>query len=254
MKPGSVTVDLAAEAGGNIETTIPGSVWVSPSGVTCIGYMDLPSRLPTQSSTLYSNNITKFLLSIGPHSTKQKGHFYIDHDDQAVRGALVAQDGNLMWPAPALAPPPLPPKKTQITAPSVTAVADPVEESRRKANATTAAVGTALAFGLLSPNPAFSAMLSKLGLASICGYQTVWGVAPALHSPLMSVTNAISGLTAVGGLVCMGGGYFPDSTTTWLAASAVFASAVNIGGYPIAGFHPQFSSMLSRDSLWADYT
>jgi H+-translocating NAD(P) transhydrogenase len=238
MKPGSVTVDLAAEAGGNIETTVPGSIWVSPNGVTSIGYTDLPSRLPTQSSALYSNNITKFLLSIGPHSTKRSGHFFIDHTDQAVRGALIAQDGHLMWPAPPL-PTPAPPRKKLPVAPIPKVVLDPLEEARSKAKVTTAAVGTALALGLVSPNPAFSAMLSKLGLASICGYQTVWGVAPALHSPLMSVTNAISGLTAVGGLICMGGGFLPNSTSTWLAASAVLASAVNIGGYCL---HISFSS------------
>jgi NAD/NADP transhydrogenase alpha subunit len=76
----------------------------------------------------------------------------------------------------------------------------------------------------------FSSMLTKFGLASICGYQTVWGVTPALHSPLMSVTNAISGLTAVGGMLLMGGGVFPDSVAHNLAAAAVLASAVNIGG------------------------
>jgi H+-translocating NAD(P) transhydrogenase len=229
MKPGSVTVDLAAEAGGNIETTVPGSIWVSPNGVTSIGYTDLPSRLPTQSSTLYSNNITKFLLSIGPHSTKHRGHFLIDHTDQAVRGALVTENGHLMWPAPPL-PTPTPPRKKLPVSPISKVLQNPLDEARSKAKVTTAAVGTALALGFVSPNPAFSAMLSKLGLASICGYQTVWGVAPALHSPLMSVTNAISGLTAVGGLVCMGGGFLPNSTSTWLAATAVLASAVNIGG------------------------
>lgn len=229
MKPGSVTVDLAAEAGGNIETTVPGQLFETPSGVKCIGYTDLPSRLPTQSSTLYSNNITKFLLSVGPQTTKTKGEFLIDHEDQAVRGALVAQDGKLLWPAPALPPPPPPkPKPTKAVTPEV--VVDPRTQTMGKVKATTGAVGTALALGMVSPNPAFSAMMTKFGLASICGYQTVWGVAPALHSPLMSVTNAISGLTAVGGLMCMGGGILPNSSATALAATALVASAVNIGG------------------------
>ena len=78
---------------------------------------------------------------------------------------------------------------------------------------TTAGVAGAMALGGVAPNAAFSSMMTKFGLASICGYQTVWGVTPALHSPLMSVTNAISGLTAVGGMVCMGGGYLPDTTS-----------------------------------------
>lgn len=229
MKPGSVTVDLAAEAGGNVETTVPGQLYVSPNGVKCIGYTDLTSRLATQSSTLYSNNITKFLLSMGPHSTKVKGEFLIDHEDQAVRGALITQDGNLMWPAPALPPPPAPkPKEETPLIPEV--VVDPRQEAMRRAMVTTGAVGGALALGVASPGPATSAMISKFGLATICGYQTVWGVAPALHSPLMSVTNAISGLTAVGGLACMSGGFLPDTTPAILASTAVLASAVNIGG------------------------
>lgn len=229
MKPGSVTVDLAAEAGGNVETTVPGKVWRSPNGVTCIGYTDLPSRLAAQSSALYSNNITKFLLSMGPHSTKVKGEFLIDHEDQAVRGALVTEGGKNMWPAPPLPPPP-PPKVAAAKPVVPEVVVDPRQEAMHKAMMTTGAVGGALALGALSPGPATSSMITKFGLASVCGYQTVWGVAPALHSPLMSVTNAISGLTAVGGLMCMGGGFLPDSTATALAASAVLASAVNIGG------------------------
>ena len=229
MKPGSVTVDLAAEAGGNVETTVPGELWTSPNGVKCIGYTDLLSRLPNQSSTMYSNNITKFLLSIGPHTTKNKGEFFVDHEDQAVRGALVAQDGKLLWPAPPLPPPPAPKAKAKkVDIPEI--VVDPREEALGKAKVTGGAIGSVLLVGAVSPNPAFSAMMAKFGLASICGYQTVWGVAPALHSPLMSVTNAISGLTAVGAIMCMGGGLLPDSTATALASTALFASAVNIGG------------------------
>merc|ERR1712176_703584 len=89
MKSGSVTVDLAAEAGGNVETTVKDIRIVTDNGVTCLGYTDLPSRLPTTASTLYSNNISKFLLSIGPYTTKEKNHLYIDHDDEVVRGTLV---------------------------------------------------------------------------------------------------------------------------------------------------------------------
>lgn len=228
MKPGSVTVDLAAEAGGNIETTVPGEVYTSPNGVVSIGYTDLPSRLASQSSQLYSNNITKFLLSMGPQTTKKKGEFLIDHDDQAVRGALVTENGKNMWPAPPLPPPPPPKEVKKPVIPEI--VVDPRQEALQSAYKTSGAVGGALVLGALSPNPLTSAMVTKFGLASVCGYQTVWGVAPALHSPLMSVTNAISGLTAVGGLMCMGGGFLPDSTATALASSAVLASAINIGG------------------------
>lgn len=166
MKPGSVIVDLAAEMGGNAAATVPGEAVVTPNGVTCIGYTDLVSRLPEQSSTLYSNNVTKFLLSAGPQTTKEKGHFLIDSEDQAVRGALVTRDGELTWPAPPLPPPP-PPKKKAISTPEV--VFDPHEEARQTSRGTTAAVGTVLALGVASSSPATSAMVSKLGLAGICG-------------------------------------------------------------------------------------
>ena len=99
MKPGSVIVDLAAEAGGNIETTRPGELYVYKD-VVHIGYTDLPSRLPTQSSTLYGNNISKFLLSIG-----QQDHFNIDLNDEVVRGSIILNKGELMWPPPKVANP-----------------------------------------------------------------------------------------------------------------------------------------------------
>lgn len=228
MKPGSVTVDLAAEAGGNIETTVADRLVVTENGVKCIGYTDLPSRLAAQSSTLYSNNITKFFLSMGPHTTKTKGEFFIDLEDQAVRGALVTYDGEITWPAPPLPPPPAP--KPKVTEKEVEVVVDPRADAMRQAMITSGGVGGLLVLGAASPGPLTSAMVTKFGLATICGYQTVWGVAPALHSPLMSVTNAISGLTAVGGLMCMGGGFLPNSSSSVLASSAVLVSAVNIGG------------------------
>ena len=293
MKPGSVTVDLAAEMGGNVETTRPGKcnearvlgspscprslclcpswtageVALTPNGVTCIGYTDLPSRLPTQSSTMFSNNLTKFLLSMGPFSTGSKGAFLLDHKDEAVRGALVLDKGVLTWPAPppkqaataaaavralprpvcdnlqtgraakaasirtcARPPPIASASQARPAAAAAAAVEDPYQSTMQSALMTSGAVASVLGLGAISPNPAFSAMLTKFGLASICGYQTVWGVTPALHSPLMSVTNAISGLTAVGGMMLMGGGLVPETPAQALAFVAVLASAINIGG------------------------
>lgn len=229
MKPGSVLVDLAAEAGGNIGYTQPNEVVKTPHGQVVIGYTDLPSRLPTQSSTLFSNNISKFLLSMGPFTTGKKDEFVIDYDDEAVRGALVLDEGEMRWPAPvsaapAAAPPPPKPKE-EAKGPK-----DLYPQTLQGALTTTGAAAATLAIGAVSPNPVFSSMLTKFGLASICGYQTVWGVTPALHSPLMSVTNAISGLTAVGGMVLAGGGVIPGNAAQGLAALAVLASAVNIGG------------------------
>lgn len=230
MKPGSVLVDLAAEAGGNVEYTKAGEVVRTGNGVTVLGFTDLPSRLPTQSSTLYNNNITKFLLSMGPFSTGKKDEFTIDHKDDAVRGALVLQEGELTWPAPPPAqasapPPPAPKKETEATGPK-----DLYDVTLKNALVTAGSAGAVMAIGAVSPGAAFSSMLTKFGLASICGYQTVWGVTPALHSPLMSVTNAVSGLTAVGGIVLAGGNVVPTNAPQGLAALAILASAVNIGG------------------------
>jgi NAD(P) transhydrogenase len=231
MKPGSVTVDLAAEQGGNIETTVPGQV-AKHGDVTCVGYTDLPSRLPAQSSTLYSNNISKFLLSMGPF-TGHKDQFVIDHKDDAVRGALILDDGEMMWPAPPLPTPAAPPPRKEEERGPVKKELTPEEifnATLKNAVVTGVGLTAIIGVGAVSPNPAFSSMLTKFSLATICGYQTVWGVSPALHSPLMSVTNAISGLTAVGGMVLAGGGLIPSSMAHILAATAVASSAINIGG------------------------
>ena len=232
MKDGSVVVDLAAEAGGNIATTVPGELTVH-KGVTHIGYTDLPSRLPTQSSTLYGNNISKFLLSIG-----EKGHFHIDLEDEVVRGSLVLKDGQKMWPPP-------PPKEVvqpeqqqqqQQPVPVVKAevVENPFNTTLKQAVMYTGGLGSILGLGVIAPSAAFNTMVTTFALSGIVGYHTVWGVTPALHSPLMSVTNAISGITAVGGLLCMGGGYLPTTSPAALAAAATFISSINIfGGFLI---------------------
>ncbi|KAL1435688.1 hypothetical protein MTO96_010475 [Rhipicephalus appendiculatus] len=233
MKPGSVIVDLAAESGGNVETTKPGELYVH-KGVIHIGYTDLPSRMPTQSSTLYANNISKFLLSIG-----SKDHFYIDLNDEVVRGSIVLQEGKLLWPPPppkvSAAPPPPPKPAVTGTKPSGIAqkeaqVPDYFKETLKKSLVYTAGLGTVVGLGVISPNPAFTTMTTIFGLSGIVGYHTVWGVTPALHSPLMSVTNAVSGITAVGGLLLMGGGVMPGTLPQSLAAGAAFVSTINIFG------------------------
>merc|ERR1719228_897319 len=209
MKPGSVVVDLAAEAGGNIETIVPGEVSYY-NNVTHIGYTDLPSRLPTQASTLYSNNLSKLMLSM----TGTKDHYYIDLTDDVVRGSIVLNKGVMSWPAD-------PPISTAAATPAggaaAAAVAAPKEinhfnEKMKTAVSYTAGLGTINLLGMGSPNPAFTNMTTTFSLGCIVGYHTVWSVVPALHSPLMSVTNAISGITAVGGLLLMGGGYAPTNT------------------------------------------
>ena len=228
MKDGSVVVDLAAEAGGNIATTVPGELTVH-KGVTHVGFTDLPSRMPTQSSTLYANNISKFLLSIG-----EKGHFDIDLEDEVVRGSIIMKEGKLMWPPP---PPkkvpqqPIPVVQAQVIEPGKI---DPFTATLKQALMYTGGLGSILGLGMIAPSAAFNTMVTTFSLSGIVGYHTVWGVTPALHSPLMSVTNAISGITAVGGLVCMGGGYLPTTSPTALAAAATFISSINIfGGFLI---------------------
>ncbi|XP_013771968.1 NAD(P) transhydrogenase, mitochondrial-like [Limulus polyphemus] len=226
MKPGSVIVDLAAEAGGNVATIKPGEVSVY-NDVIHIGYTDLPSRLPTQSSTLYANNISKFLMSIG-----SKNHYHIDLEDEVVRGSIVLQEGKLLWP-----PPPPKVEPIQEAAQPPVAVEKPKPPEPNYFNITlkdslkyTSGLGVLVGLGTLSPNSDFTTMTTTFGLAGIVGYHTVWGVTPALHSPLMSVTNAISGITAVGGLVLMGGGVMPSNTIETLAATAAFISTINICG------------------------
>ncbi|KAK4879614.1 hypothetical protein RN001_007760 [Aquatica leii] len=228
MKPGSVIVDLAAEAGGNIETTKPGEVY-SLNGVTHVGYTDLSSRLPTQSSTLYANNISKFLLSIG-----EDKHFNINLNDEVVRGSIILEKGNLLWPPKV----PVQPSPPAVVQPKTVAVAvkevSPFMKTFKDAMMCSTGIGSIILLGTASPNAAFTSMLTTFGLSGLVGYHTVWGVTPALHSPLMSVTNAISGITAVGGLLLMGGGYLPSNEVEALAATAAFVSFINIfGGFVV---------------------
>ncbi|KAK2877759.1 hypothetical protein FQN49_001235 [Arthroderma sp. PD_2] len=229
MRPGSVVVDLAAEAGGNCVLTKPGELVVSSNGVTIIGYTDLPSRLPTQSSTLYSNNITKFLLSMAPVE-KQYG---IDLADEVVRGSIVTHAGAILPPAPRPAPPPPPatPKTEEAAVSADTAKLEltPFQKVSREVATVTGGMGTALILGKFT-GPLFMSNVFTAGLAGLIGYRVVWGVSPALHSPLMSVTNAISGMVGIGGLFVMGGGYFPETIPQALGALSVLLAFVNVSG------------------------
>jgi NAD(P) transhydrogenase len=225
MKSGSITVDLAAEAGGNIETTVMDEKFVTPNGVTCLGYTDLPSRLPTTSSTLYANNISKFLLSIGPHTQKKSGHYFIDHKDEAVRGMLVVENGKMMYPAPLPPPPPVvEKKKTEVTIAEVDYKTPYINSAKNAAYLST----SILAMGAVAPNAAFSAMFTTFALSNVIGVQAVLGVSHSLHSPLMAVTNAISGTTVLGGMHLLAHSTSPMVTA--LGAVATTLSTVNIVG------------------------
>uniref|UniRef100_A0A8R1HT93 proton-translocating NAD(P)(+) transhydrogenase n=1 Tax=Caenorhabditis japonica TaxID=281687 RepID=A0A8R1HT93_CAEJA len=225
MKPGSVVVDLAAESGGNIESTRPGEVHVK-HGVTHIGFTDLPSRLPAQSSELYSNNIAKFLLHLGKDKT-----FFVNEEDEVARGALVVHQGQLKWPPPPINfPPPAAPKEVKPAVVHAEVVMSPFKKTANQTLLLTSGLGSMSLLGLTSTNPQMAAMTTTFGLAGLVGYHTVWGVTPALHSPLMSVTNAISGTTAAGALCLMGGGLVPQNSYQAMAFLATFISSVNIGG------------------------
>jgi len=227
MKSGSVTVDLAAENGGNVETTVKDEKIITDNGVTCLGYTDLPSRLPTTSSSLYSNNISKFLLSAGPQTTKVKDYYLIDHKDEAVRGMLVTEQGKLMWPAPLPpAPPPVAAKEEETPAePEVIDYKAPYVKGARN---TTIFGASMLGIGAVAPDVAFSNMFTTFALSNIIGVQVVLGVSHALHSPLMAVTNAISGTTALGGMHLLAHSNSPGVTA--LGAAATSLSFVNIVG------------------------
>lgn len=190
-----------------------------------LGYTDLPSRLPTQSSTLYSNNITKFLLSMNPKDKE----FGIDLTDEVVRGAIVTQKGKILPTAPRPAPPPAPAKSASATKKAEVVALTPLQQKSREVALVTGGMGTALALGKLT-GPLFMGNAFTFALASLIGYRVVWNVSPALHSPLMSVTNAISGMVGVGGLFILGGGYLPHTIPQALGAASVLLAFVNISG------------------------
>lgn len=226
MKPGSVIVDLAAETGGNSELTIKEKI-VEHNGVKIIGYTDLPSRMSGQSSNLYANNISKFLLSM---VDKAKGLLTVDLNDEVVRGSIVTHKGQLLYPNPN--PPKLDASKSSKTLEKKTIkqIVSPFNTTLKTALTITASLGAFIGLGVISPDPAFLTMVGTFSLALIGGYLSVWGVAPALHTPLMSITNAISGVTAIGGLLTLGGGFLPHTLPQLLAASAVLISSINVVG------------------------
>ncbi|CAI4233118.1 unnamed protein product [Auanema sp. JU1783] len=225
MKPGSVVVDLAAENGGNIETTRPGECYVK-HGVSHIGYTDLPSRSPTQSSTLFGNNITKYLLSL-----EKDNKFLLNQDDEVVHASTIVNAGKIEWPKQmkkkvdaSVSPKPV------VTEVALVPVETPFQKTLKTAAGLSVGLGGLSVLSMSCQNPSLAHMSSTFALAGVAGYHTVWGVTHALHSPLMSVTNAISGTTAAGALCLMGGGYFPSTAPHYLAFGSAFISSINIGG------------------------
>eukprot|EP00941_MAST-03F_sp_MAST-3F-sp1_P001783 g1783.t1 len=233
MPLGAVTCDLAASAGGNIETTVAGKT-VQVGGVTCIGHNNWPAQMSAIASTMFGGNVTNLI-----ESMDHDGKFTIDtENDEAVRSVCVVKGGKRLppyMPAPAAAPVAAEDVETDAErAEREAAENDLYAPTLNTALGVTGGIGSALAVGTTTADPKFLSLMSTFSLAGVCGYKVVWGVAPALHSPLMSVTNAISGITAVGGMMIMGGHVVPTNSAQFFGASAYFLSTINIfGGFLI---------------------
>ena len=222
MKPGSVIVDLAAEQGGNCSVTEADRV-VRKHGVTVIGYTDLPSRLAAQSSQLYGNNLRHLLDDMCP---ERDGELIVDMEDEVIRGAAVVNGGEVTWPPPkpAAAPPPAPAPEPAPVEPPVAA------EPKRSFMGPLLTFGIGglalLGLGAVAP-PSFMAHFTVFVLACFIGYMVIWNVTPALHTPLMSVTNAISSIIIIGALMQISS---PLNWIAWVAGITVFIASINIAG------------------------
>ena len=230
MKSGSVIVDMAAANGGNVEGTVKDQAIVTDNGVTIIGYTDLAGRLPAQASQLYGTNLVNLLKLLTP---EKDGQLTLDWDDVVQRSVTVVRDGEITWP-----PPPV-----QVSAaPAAAAAAAPVEQKpakrpmsiRRRLGVTFTAAAVLFALIALSPS-ALQVHLTVFALAIVIGYYVIGNVHHALHTPLMSVTNAISGIIVVGALLQIGHGiYTGGAVVTALATCAILLASINVfGGFAV---------------------
>jgi NAD(P) transhydrogenase subunit alpha len=221
MKPGSVIVDLAAEQGGNCEFTEPGKL-VDHGRVKIVGYTDLTSRMPRHSSQMFSANVAHLLEEMGGGED-----FGIDEENEVVRGALVLRDGVSKWPPP---PSPVPAAPAKPKAAVVEPVSPPAPAARQQLPRAIAGLAAALilaSVALYAPRE-FIQHFTVFVLACFIGWQVVWNVTPALHTPLMSVTNAISGIILVGGLLKGASGKL--ELAALLGTVAVFVASINVFG------------------------
>ena len=224
MKDGSVIVDLAAEQGGNCALTEPDQVVVK-HGVTVIGYTDLPSRLAAQSSQLYGTNLRHLLTDMTP---EKDGELVVDMEDEVIRGATICREGETTWPPPApklsaapkaakpaAPPPPKPEKKKSVVGPIVMMVIGGL---------------ALLGLGAVAPQD-FMGHFTVFVLACFVGYMVIWNVTAALHTPLMSVTNAISSIIVIGALIQVSS---DTPLIKWIAVGTVLITSINIfGGFAV---------------------
>ena len=223
MKPGSVIVDLASEQGGNCELTVPGEV-IKKHGVTLIGYTDLPSRLAKQSSQLYGTNLFRFLEEM---CAQKNGVIHHNMNDEVIRGATVTFSGEITWPAPAVA---ISAKASEAKPEASTKEAHKKTEEKANPFVFIIAALLLLLVGLYAP-AIFVTQITVFILACLIGYMVVWNVTASLHTPLMSVTNAISSIIIVGALLQT------SSEDFWiqiLSGFAVLLTSINLfGGFAV---------------------
>ncbi|MFU2055302.1 Re/Si-specific NAD(P)(+) transhydrogenase subunit alpha [Gallibacterium anatis] len=225
MKPGSVIVDLAAATGGNCELSKADEVVITENQVKIIGYTDLPSRLPTQSSQLYGTNLVNLLKLL---CKEKNGIINIDFEDVVQRGVTVIRDGEITWPAPPIK------VSAQPQKPKAVVKEEKVEEKPANPARKWGLLITAIVLYMCVASVAPAAFLSHFTvfvLSCVVGYYVVWDVSHALHTPLMAVTNAISGIIIVGALLQIGHGHFIVSL---LAFIAILVASINIfGGFKV---------------------
>ncbi len=236
MNPGSVIVDMAAANGGNVEGTVKDQAIVTANGVTILGYTDLAGRLPAQASQLYGTNLVNLLKLLTPN---KDGALTLDWDDVVQRSVTVVRDGEVTWPPPPVQVSAAPAVAAGAAAPVVKAEKTPMSTGRRLGLTLSAA---AALFVLIALSPAALQMhLTVFALAIVIGYYVIGNVHHALHTPLMSVTNAISGIIVVGALLQVGHG---NLAITVLATAAILLASINVfGGFAVTR---RMLSMFSR--------
>lgn len=226
MKPGSVIVDMAAAQGGNVEGTVPGRAVVTDNGVTIIGYTDLAARLPAQASQLFGTNLANLLKLVTPG---RDGRAVIDFDDVVQRAVTVVRDGEITWP-----PPPVPVSAAPAVPPPPAAAAPEREEPRLTPARRFGLIGLGMValFLLVAFAPAqLAGNFTVFALAVVIGHYVIGKVHHALHTPLMSVTNAISGIVVIGALLQIG---HESRIVTVLSCVAILLTSVNIfGGFAV---------------------
>lgn len=225
MRPGSVIVDLAASGGGNCELTVPGEKVVTANGVTILGYTDLTSRMARHTSQLFGTNVVNLLRLLTP---ERDGRLTLDLEDPVQRGMTVTRAGELLWPPPPVAVSAAQPPAAQVDPAAQARATHEAAQRRRRRRSVLYGAGAALAFVLLAFSPAATVShLTVFALAVIVGFYVINNVAHALHTPLMSQTNAISGIILVGALLQLGSADLLVSAIAFVAASV---ASINIFG------------------------